>query len=146
MNQPDDGTWCELHKYIVVSEGVLRPSPAGLPDDAVRVVRTAALDDLKARVSQSSSTDSPPDTRATDGRPIDYRCVPRVDWPHLSISPNRTSIPRKPTEGGERFPRALQQRAAARPQEEPHLEGRQIHGPTNIPRVAGHDAAEVTGM
>ena len=76
VNQPDDGTWCELHKYIVVSEGVLRPSPAGLPDDAVRVVRTAALDDLKARVSQSSSTDSPPDTRATDGRPIDTDASP----------------------------------------------------------------------
>ena len=55
--------------------------PAGaLPDDVVLVVRTAALDDLKARVSQSSSTDSPPGTRttrdATDGRPAEAVAAP----------------------------------------------------------------------
>jgi hypothetical protein len=56
LNRPD-GTWCQL--YRLVPDGhVTLPSPANrLPDDAHLVVRTSAIDDLKARMSASSSHD-----------------------------------------------------------------------------------------
>ena len=76
VNRPD-GTWCLLYEDVEF-EGERLPAEL-LPDDAVLVVRTAVLDDLKARVSQSS-TDSPPGTRATldatDGRSVDAVASP----------------------------------------------------------------------
>ena len=53
-----DGTLCQLHTRVLNSRGALSSLPARtLPDGADLVVRTTALDDLKARISESSSPD-----------------------------------------------------------------------------------------